>query len=99
MLNLQLMDGYHIDTLQLDIQSANDVVYGRQPAQTQDDCFFHPLCEPTLQIGYEFLSFYKLRNLFNILGANYSPFRLMILSSTLVLGTEWVVPENFKDSS
>ncbi|XP_062149850.1 agamous-like MADS-box protein MADS4 isoform X2 [Alnus glutinosa] len=52
-LKQRLMDGYHIDTLQLDIQSANDVVYGRQPAQTQDDCFFHPLCEPTLQIGYQ----------------------------------------------
>lgn len=58
MLYLQLVDGYHIDTvLQLD-QSANDVGYGRQPAQTQDDCFFHPLCEPTLQIGYAFLTFY-----------------------------------------
>nr|CAB95648.1 MADS box protein [Betula pendula] len=52
-LKQRLVDGYHIDTvLQLD-QSANDVGYGRQPAQTQDDCFFHPLCEPTLQIGYQ----------------------------------------------
>ncbi|KAI3452576.1 hypothetical protein Pfo_009240 [Paulownia fortunei] len=32
--------------------SAQDVGYGRQPAQHQGDGFFHPLeCEPTLQIG------------------------------------------------
>lgn len=33
--------------------NAQEVGYGRQPAQTHGDAFFHPLeCEPTLQIGY-----------------------------------------------
>lgn len=49
-LDLQLVEGYHVNSLQLN-QSAEDVGYGRQPAQTQSDVFFHPLCEPTLQIG------------------------------------------------
>lgn len=50
---LQLVEGYHITSLQLN-PNDNDVGYGRQPAETQSDGFFHPLCEPTLQIGYAF---------------------------------------------
>ncbi|XP_021282293.1 agamous-like MADS-box protein AGL9 homolog isoform X1 [Herrania umbratica] len=50
---LQLVEGYHVNSLQLN-PNAEDVGYGRQPAQPQGDGFFHPLeCEPTLQIGYQ----------------------------------------------
>ncbi|KAG7978757.1 hypothetical protein I3843_05G097900 [Carya illinoinensis] len=48
----RLVEGYHITSLQLN-PNDNDVGYGRQPAETQSDGFFHPLCEPTLQIGYQ----------------------------------------------
>ncbi|KAI4336561.1 hypothetical protein L6164_015075 [Bauhinia variegata] len=49
----QRLEGYQIGTLQLN-PSAEDLGYGRQPAQAQGDGFFHPLdCEPTLQIGYQ----------------------------------------------
>lgn len=49
---LQLMEGYQVNTLQLN-PSAEDCGYGLKPAQPQGDPFFHPLdCEPTLQIGY-----------------------------------------------
>ncbi|EOX99779.1 PREDICTED: agamous-like MADS-box protein AGL9 homolog isoform X1 [Theobroma cacao] len=48
---LQLVEGYQVNSLQLN-PNAEDVGYGRQPAQPQGDGFFHPLeCEPTLQIG------------------------------------------------
>ncbi|XP_042978081.1 agamous-like MADS-box protein MADS4 isoform X2 [Carya illinoinensis] len=51
-LKQRLVEGYHITSLQLN-PNDNDVGYGRQPAETQSDGFFHPLCEPTLQIGYQ----------------------------------------------
>ncbi|KAF5741176.1 sepallata 3 [Tripterygium wilfordii] len=48
----RLVEGYHVQSLQLN-PSAEDVAYGRQQSQPQGDGFFHPLdCEPTLQIGY-----------------------------------------------
>ncbi|KAK2996831.1 hypothetical protein RJ639_024838, partial [Escallonia herrerae] len=47
----RLMEGNQVNPLQWN-PSAQDVGYGRQPAQPQADSFFHPLeCEPTLQIG------------------------------------------------
>ena len=54
---LQLVEGYQVNSLQLN-PNAEDVGYGRQPAhQPQGDGFFHPLeCEPTLQIGYALLN-------------------------------------------
>ncbi|KAF5449315.1 hypothetical protein F2P56_029777 [Juglans regia] len=52
-LKQRLVEGYHINSLQLN-PNDNDMGYGRHPAdQTQGDDFFHPLCEPTLQIGYQ----------------------------------------------
>ncbi|XVF02786.1 hypothetical protein REPUB_Repub04eG0204100 [Reevesia pubescens] len=53
-LKQRLMEGYQVNSLQLN-PNPEDVGYGRQPAhQPQGDCFFHPLeCEPTLQIGYQ----------------------------------------------
>ena len=47
------MEGYQINSLQLNL-SAEDVGFARQQAQPQGDHgFFHPLeCEPTLQMGY-----------------------------------------------
>jgi hypothetical protein len=52
LLTLQLMEGYQLNSLQLN-PSAEDVEYARQQAQPQGDGFFHALeCEPTLQIGY-----------------------------------------------
>ncbi|XP_041014293.1 agamous-like MADS-box protein MADS4 isoform X1 [Juglans microcarpa x Juglans regia] len=53
MIDLQLVEGYHINSLQLN-PNANDVGYDRQPAEAQGDgLIFHSLCEPTLQIGYQ----------------------------------------------
>lgn len=53
-LDMQLMEGYQVNSLQLN-PAAEDIGYGRQPAQAHEDAFFHPLhCEPTLQIGYAF---------------------------------------------
>nr|UVK28392.1 SEPALLATA3-2 [Mangifera indica] len=51
-LKQRLMEGYQISSgLQLN-PSAEEMGYGRQPAQPHGDTFFHPLdCEPTLQIG------------------------------------------------
>ncbi|KAK3035875.1 hypothetical protein RJ639_033012 [Escallonia herrerae] len=47
----RLMEGNQVNPLQWN-PSAQDVSYGRQPAQPQADSFFHSLeCEPTLQIG------------------------------------------------
>ncbi|KAJ7945570.1 MADS-box transcription factor [Quillaja saponaria] len=52
-LKQRLVEGYQLNSLQLNL-SAEDIGYGRQPAQAQGDAFFHPLdCEPTLQIGYQ----------------------------------------------
>ncbi|XP_022732921.1 agamous-like MADS-box protein AGL9 homolog [Durio zibethinus] len=53
-LKQRLMEGYQVNSLQLN-PNPEDVGYGRQPThQPQDDGFFHPLeCEPTLQIGYQ----------------------------------------------
>ncbi|KAL9406899.1 hypothetical protein Peur_003871 [Populus x canadensis] len=49
----RLMEGYQLNSLQLN-PSAEDVEYARQQAQPQGDGFFHALeCEPTLQIGYQ----------------------------------------------
>ncbi|KAB5564830.1 hypothetical protein DKX38_004884 [Salix brachista] len=49
----RLMEGYQINSLQLNL-SAEDVGFARQQAQPQGDGFFHPLeCEPTLQMGYQ----------------------------------------------
>ncbi|KAJ6961837.1 hypothetical protein NC652_000710 [Populus alba x Populus x berolinensis] len=49
----RLMEGYHLNSFQLN-PSAEDVEYARQQAQPQGDGFFHALeCEPTLQIGYQ----------------------------------------------
>ncbi|PIM98502.1 MADS box transcription factor [Handroanthus impetiginosus] len=51
-LKQRLMEGSQI-SLQWN-PNAQDVGYGRQPAQPQPDGFFHPLdCEPTLHIGYQ----------------------------------------------
>jgi hypothetical protein len=46
------MEGYQINSLQLNL-SAEDMGYGRQhPVHTQGDDLFQPIeCEPTLQIG------------------------------------------------
>ncbi|XP_044493304.1 agamous-like MADS-box protein MADS4 isoform X1 [Mangifera indica] len=51
-LKQRLMEGYQVSSvLQLN-PSAEEMGYGRQPAQLHGDTFFHPLeCEPTLQIG------------------------------------------------
>ncbi|KAH9708140.1 developmental protein SEPALLATA 3 [Citrus sinensis] len=50
-LKQRLMEGYQVNTLQLN-PSAEDCGYGLKPAQPQGDTFFHALeCEPTLQIG------------------------------------------------
>nr|QNS30461.1 SEPALLATA3 [Jatropha curcas] len=52
-LKQRLVEGYHVNTMQLNL-GAEDVGFGRQAAQPQGDGFFHPLeCEPTLQIGYQ----------------------------------------------
>ncbi|KAH9772529.1 developmental protein SEPALLATA 3 [Citrus sinensis] len=52
-LKQRLMEGYQVNTLQLN-PSAEDCGYGLKPAQPQGDSFFHALeCEPTLQIGYQ----------------------------------------------
>ncbi|XP_022776352.1 agamous-like MADS-box protein AGL9 homolog [Durio zibethinus] len=53
-LKQRLMEGYQVNSLQLN-PNPEDVGYGRQPShQPQCDGFFHPLeCEPTLQIGYQ----------------------------------------------
>nr|BAF34912.1 MADS-box protein [Citrus unshiu] len=52
-LKQRLMEGYQVNTLQLN-PSAEDCGYGLKPAQPQGDTFFHALeCEPTLQIGYQ----------------------------------------------
>ncbi|KAK8655600.1 hypothetical protein V6N13_108174 [Hibiscus sabdariffa] len=53
-LKQRLMEGYQVNSLQLN-PNAEDVGFGRHPAhQPQADVFFHPLdCEPTLQIGYQ----------------------------------------------
>ncbi|XP_028771965.1 agamous-like MADS-box protein AGL9 homolog [Neltuma alba] len=49
----QRLEGYQLNPLQLN-PTAEEMGYGRQPPQPQDDGFFHPLeCEPTLQIGYQ----------------------------------------------
>lgn len=52
MLNLQLMEGHHVSSLQWN-PNAQDVGYGRQSHAPQGDDFYHPLvdCEPTLQMG------------------------------------------------
>ena len=55
---LQLVEGYQVNTLQLNHCSVEEVGYGRQSAQPHGDGFFHPLdCEPTLQIGYVVILF------------------------------------------
>lgn len=52
-LRQRLLEGNQIHSIQWN-PSAQDVGYGQQAAQPQDDAFFHPLdCEPTLQIGYQ----------------------------------------------
>ncbi|KAJ6414735.1 hypothetical protein OIU84_003697 [Salix udensis] len=50
----RLMEGYQINSLQLNL-GAEDVGFARQQAQPQgNDGFFHPLeCVPTLQMGYQ----------------------------------------------
>nr|USO21544.1 MADS-box protein MADS9 [Ficus carica] len=49
-LKQRLVEGYQLSSLQLN-PGADDVGYGRQPAQAQGDIFFHPIeCEPTLQL-------------------------------------------------
>ncbi|KAG6783108.1 hypothetical protein POTOM_012543 [Populus tomentosa] len=49
----RLMEGYEVNSLQLNL-SAEDVGFSRQQAQPQGYGFFHPLeCEPTLQMGYQ----------------------------------------------
>lgn len=57
---MQLMEGYHVNALQMNHMSAEEAVaYGRHPNQPPpppphiDGFSFHPLvdCEPTLQIG------------------------------------------------
>ncbi|KAK8665100.1 hypothetical protein V6N13_005275 [Hibiscus sabdariffa] len=56
-LKQRLMEGYQVNSLQLNPNATEDVGYGRQPVHHQrhhGDVFFHPLdCEPTLQIGYQ----------------------------------------------
>ncbi|KAE8716619.1 Agamous-like MADS-box protein AGL9-like protein [Hibiscus syriacus] len=54
-LKQRLMEGYQINSLQLNPNAEDVIGYGRQPThQPQGDVFFHPLdCEPTLQIGYQ----------------------------------------------
>ncbi|XWS34537.1 hypothetical protein CRYUN_Cryun21dG0047100 [Craigia yunnanensis] len=53
-LKQRLMEGYQVNSLQLN-PNPEDVGYGQQPTHhPQGDGFFHPLeCEPTLQIGYQ----------------------------------------------
>ncbi|XWS22792.1 hypothetical protein CRYUN_Cryun29cG0066500 [Craigia yunnanensis] len=53
-LKQRLMEGYQVNSLQLN-PNPEDVGYGGQPThQPQGDGFYHPLeCEPTLQIGYQ----------------------------------------------
>ncbi|GMJ13303.1 SEPALLATA3, AGAMOUS-like 9 [Hibiscus trionum] len=53
-LKQRLMEGYQLNSLQLN-PNADDIGYGRQHThQPQGDVFFHPLdLEPTLQIGYQ----------------------------------------------
>ncbi|XVF85302.1 hypothetical protein PTKIN_Ptkin17bG0106700 [Pterospermum kingtungense] len=53
-LKQRLMEGYQVNSLQLN-PNPEDIGYGRQPThQPQGDGFFHPLeCEPTLQIGFQ----------------------------------------------
>ncbi|KAF3431024.1 hypothetical protein FNV43_RR25754 [Rhamnella rubrinervis] len=53
-LKQRLVEGYQVNSLQLNHCSVEEVGYGRQSAQPHGDGFFHPLdCEPTLQIGYQ----------------------------------------------
>ncbi|CAO2828972.1 unnamed protein product [Amaranthus hypochondriacus] len=50
-LQKQLIEASQANSLQWNM---HDVGYDRQPAQTHEDAFFHPLeCEPTLHIGYQ----------------------------------------------
>lgn len=49
----QLVEGYQINTMQLNPSAEEVEAFGRQAPQHHGDVFFHPLeCEPTLQIGY-----------------------------------------------
>ncbi|PPS03818.1 hypothetical protein GOBAR_AA16855 [Gossypium barbadense] len=55
-LKQRLVEGYQVNSLQLNPNATEDVGYGRQQVhhQPHGDAFFHPLdCEPTLQIGYQ----------------------------------------------
>ncbi|CAO2828971.1 unnamed protein product [Amaranthus hypochondriacus] len=50
-LRQRLIEASQANSLQWNM---HDVGYDRQPAQTHEDAFFHPLeCEPTLHIGYQ----------------------------------------------
>nr|AAX13298.1 MADS box protein SEP3 [Lotus japonicus] len=47
------LEGYQLNSLQLN-PGVEDMGYGRHPAQTHGDAFYHSIeCEPTLQIGYQ----------------------------------------------
>ncbi|KAG8641600.1 agamous-like MADS-box protein MADS4 [Manihot esculenta] len=53
-LKQRLVEGYQINTMQLNPSAEEVEAFGRQAPQHHGDVFFHPLeCEPTLQIGYQ----------------------------------------------